>query len=194
VLHIRSFIRATARHAGSLRVYWVRRSTNHAYPSTCLVPRRDLVPARPRLFHYIMSATWPTRGTIMDMAKRSVTSVQPNLFSFFQTNKVKRKKNEEPDDSSSDSESEPEFGHQPPGSASARLRGDETNVSTEVTNPNRTERQDNYVTVEKPSGSTTIIINNQLETSADGESTSSTDPTFSRQPSGVVSDIAQGIL
>jgi len=50
------------------------------------------------------------------------------------------------------------------------------------------------MTVEKPSGSTTIIINNQLETSADHESTISTDPTFSRQPSGVVSNIAQGIL
>ena len=83
-------------------------------------------------------------------------------------------------------ESEPEFGDQPPGSASPRLRGDETNVSAEVTNPNRTEHQDNYVTVEKPSGSTTIIINNQLETSADRESTISIDPTFSRQPSGAV--------
>ena len=101
--------------------------------------------------------------------------------------------NEEPDDSSS--ESEPEFGAEaPPGSASPRPRGDETNISAEVTNPNRTEHQGNYVTVEKPSGSTTIIINNQLETSADRESTISTDPTFGRQPSGVVSDIAQGIF
>ena len=65
------------------------------------------------------------RGTIM--AKRSV---QPNLFSFLpskisdiHTNKVKRSRvdeNEEPDDSSS--ESEPEFGAEaPPGSASPRL-------------------------------------------------------------------------
>ena len=76
------------------------------------------------------------------MAKRSV---QPNLFSFLpskisdiHTNKVKRSRvneNEEPDDSSS--ESEPEFGAEaPPGSASPRPRGDETNVSAEVTNPN----------------------------------------------------------
>ena len=120
-------------------------------------------------------------------------SVQPNLFPFLplkisdiHTNKVKRSRvngNEEPNDSSSEA---------PPGSASPWPRGDETNVSAEVTNPNRTEHQD--VTVEKPSGSTTIIINNQLEMSADRESTISTDPTFSRQPSGVVSDIAQGIL
>ncbi len=74
-------------------------------------------------------------------------------------------------------------------SASPRL---ETHVSAEETNPSRTEHQQNYVTVQKPSGSTTIIINNEMENTGHG-SKISTEPTCSRQPSCVVSDVAQGI-
>ena len=94
---------------------------NHAYPSKCLVSRRGSVISSPD------SSLHQPRGT--SMAKGSV---QPNLFLFlpskisdFHTNKVKRSslrvdENEEPDDSSS--ESEPEFGAEaPPGSASPQL-------------------------------------------------------------------------
>ena len=76
-------------------------STNHAYPSTCLIPRHGSVILSPDF------SLHQPRGTIM--AKRSV---QPNLFSFLSskisdihTNKVKRSRvneNEEPDDSSSE--------------------------------------------------------------------------------------------
>ena len=50
-----------------------------------------------------------------------------------------------------------------------------------------------YVTVEKPTGSTTIIINNQLDSEGSGNAVNTDPSNHSAKPSCVVSDIAQGI-
>ena len=71
----------------------------------------------------------------------------------------------------------------------------DTNVSAEpeANLLNRTELQENYVTVEKPTGSTTIIINNQLDSEGSGNAVSTDPSNHPAKPSCVVSDIAQGI-
>ena len=130
------------------------------------------------------------------MAKRNV---QATLFTYLpKRRKLAESKDDQSEDDSSSYSSESERHEDTTEDTEEVLASPhlpDTNVSAEpeANLLNRTELQENYVTVEKPTGSTTIIIKNQLNSEGSGNAVSTDPSNHPAKPSCVVSDIAQGI-
>ena len=131
----------------------------------------------------------------VEMAKRNV---QATLSYLPKRSKLAESKDDQSEDDSSSYSSESERHEDTTEDTEEVLASPhlpDTNVIAEPeANPlNRTELQENYVTVEKPTGSTTIIINNQLDNEGSGNAVSTDPSNHPAKSSCVVSDIAQGI-
>ena len=132
----------------------------------------------------------------VEMAKRNV---QATLFTYLpKRRKLAESKDDQSEDGSSSYSSESERHEDTTEDTEEVLASPhlpDTNVSAEpeANLLNRTELQENYVTVEKPTGSTTIIIKNQLNSEGSGNAVSTDPSNHPAKPSCVVSDIAQGI-